>query len=214
MTRRSVILAAAAALLAGAGQAQAQKYFDFPEWRDQLLRRRPSLQPWRRQPHSAHQRLLSQQLRAGHDRHQYRRAATLSDAAGRHGAPLRHRRRPRRFPLERRAPRQRQARMARLDAARGDAPPPARSAPAYMEGGIENPLGARALYLGSTLYRIHGSNEPETIGQAVSSGCFRMTNEDVVDLYDRVSVGTTCGRQELDAGRGEPSAPAGMRSFP
>ncbi|TAI59778.1 L,D-transpeptidase [Bradyrhizobium sp. Leo170] len=63
--------------------------------------------------------------------------------------------------------------------------------PRHMAGGIENPLGARALYLGSTLYRIHGSNEPETIGQAVSSGCFRMTNEDVVDLYSRVSVGTT-----------------------
>jgi lipoprotein-anchoring transpeptidase ErfK/SrfK len=61
--------------------------------------------------------------------------------------------------------------------------------PHYMPGGIENPLGARALYLGSTLYRIHGSNEPETIGQAVSSGCFRMTNEDVVDLYNRVPVG-------------------------
>jgi lipoprotein-anchoring transpeptidase ErfK/SrfK len=63
--------------------------------------------------------------------------------------------------------------------------------PRHMVGGIENPLGARALYLGSTLYRIHGSNEPETIGQAVSSGCFRMTNEDVVDLYNRVSVGAT-----------------------
>ena len=63
--------------------------------------------------------------------------------------------------------------------------------PRHMRGGIENPLGARALYLGSTLYRIHGSNEPETIGQAVSSGCFRMTNEDVVDLYNRVSVGAT-----------------------
>ncbi|MBR0697659.1 L,D-transpeptidase [Bradyrhizobium lablabi] len=63
--------------------------------------------------------------------------------------------------------------------------------PRHMEGGIENPLGARAMYLGSTLYRIHGSNEPETIGQAVSSGCFRMTNEDVTDLYDRVRVGTT-----------------------
>jgi lipoprotein-anchoring transpeptidase ErfK/SrfK len=63
--------------------------------------------------------------------------------------------------------------------------------PRHMRGGIENPLGARALYLGSTLYRIHGSNEPETIGQAVSSGCFRMTNEDVMDLYRRVSVGTT-----------------------
>ena len=61
--------------------------------------------------------------------------------------------------------------------------------PRRMPGGIDNPLGARAMYLGSTLYRIHGSNEPETIGQAVSSGCFRMTNEDVTDLYDRVSVG-------------------------
>ena len=63
--------------------------------------------------------------------------------------------------------------------------------PRHMAGGIENPLGARAMYLGSTLFRIHGSNEPETIGQAVSSGCFRMTNDDVKDLYDRVSVGTT-----------------------
>ena len=62
--------------------------------------------------------------------------------------------------------------------------------PRYMAGGPENPLGARAMYLGGTLYRIHGSNEPETIGQAVSSGCIRMTNEDVTDLYDRVRVGT------------------------
>jgi lipoprotein-anchoring transpeptidase ErfK/SrfK len=63
--------------------------------------------------------------------------------------------------------------------------------PRHMAGGIDNPLGARAMYLGSTLYRIHGSNEPETIGQAVSSGCFRMTNDDVTDLYSRVSIGTT-----------------------
>jgi lipoprotein-anchoring transpeptidase ErfK/SrfK len=63
--------------------------------------------------------------------------------------------------------------------------------PRHMAGGIDNPLGARAMYLGSSLYRIHGSNEPETIGQAVSSGCFRMTNEDVVDLYNRVHVGAT-----------------------
>ncbi len=61
--------------------------------------------------------------------------------------------------------------------------------PVRMEGGPDNPLGARALYLGSTLYRIHGSNEPWTIGKAVSSGCFRMRNEDVVDLYERVDVG-------------------------
>jgi lipoprotein-anchoring transpeptidase ErfK/SrfK len=63
--------------------------------------------------------------------------------------------------------------------------------PRHMAGGVDNPLGARALYLGSSLYRIHGSNEPETIGQAVSSGCFRMTNEDVIDLYERVQVGAT-----------------------
>ena len=62
--------------------------------------------------------------------------------------------------------------------------------PRYMKGGIENPLGSRAMYLGNTIYRIHGSNEPETIGTAVSSGCIRMTNEDVADLYTRVKVGT------------------------
>jgi lipoprotein-anchoring transpeptidase ErfK/SrfK len=62
--------------------------------------------------------------------------------------------------------------------------------PRYMAGGQDNPLGARAMYLGSSLYRIHGSNEPETMGAAVSSGCIRMTNKDVVDLYDRVKVGT------------------------
>jgi len=62
--------------------------------------------------------------------------------------------------------------------------------PRYMRGGLDNPLGARAMYLGGSLYRIHGSNEPHTIGQAVSSGCIRMTNDDVIDLYDRVTVGT------------------------
>jgi lipoprotein-anchoring transpeptidase ErfK/SrfK len=62
--------------------------------------------------------------------------------------------------------------------------------PRYMPGGIENPLGARAIYLGSSLYRIHGSNEPDTIGAAVSSGCIRMTNRDVTDLYGRVNVGS------------------------
>jgi len=62
--------------------------------------------------------------------------------------------------------------------------------PRYMPGGMDNPLGARALYLGSSNYRIHGSNEPDTIGAAVSSGCIRMTNKDIVDLYERVKVGT------------------------
>ena len=62
--------------------------------------------------------------------------------------------------------------------------------PHHMEGGIANPLGARAMYLGSTLYRIHGTNEPDTIGTNVSSGCIRLRNEDVTDLYGRVRVGT------------------------
>ncbi len=62
--------------------------------------------------------------------------------------------------------------------------------PRYMAGGPENPLGARAMYLGSTLYRIHGSNEPWTIGGNVSSGCIRLRNADVIDLYSRVQVGT------------------------
>jgi lipoprotein-anchoring transpeptidase ErfK/SrfK len=62
--------------------------------------------------------------------------------------------------------------------------------PRFMPGGVDNPLGARALYLGSSLYRIHGSNEPWTIGTNVSSGCIRMRNDDVTDLYERVKVGT------------------------
>ncbi len=64
-----------------------------------------------------------------------------------------------------------------------------RELPTFMEGGPANPMGARALYLGSTLYRIHGTNQPWTIGQAVSSGCIRMRNEDVMDLYERARVG-------------------------
>jgi lipoprotein-anchoring transpeptidase ErfK/SrfK len=62
--------------------------------------------------------------------------------------------------------------------------------PRHMEGGPANPRGARALYLGCSLYRVHGTNEPDTIGENVSSGCIRMMNEDVIDLYGRVGVGT------------------------
>jgi lipoprotein-anchoring transpeptidase ErfK/SrfK len=62
--------------------------------------------------------------------------------------------------------------------------------PRWMAGGPGNPLGARALYIGTTVYRIHGTNAPETIGQAVSSGCFRLVNDDIIDLYERVPVGT------------------------
>jgi lipoprotein-anchoring transpeptidase ErfK/SrfK len=77
------------------------------------------------------------------------------------------------------------AQMIKREAAKG------RYLPTYLAGGEENPLGARALYLGTTEYRIHGTNQPWTIGGAVSSGCIRMRNEDVVDLYERVNVGTT-----------------------
>ena len=62
--------------------------------------------------------------------------------------------------------------------------------PRFMAGGPGNPLGARAMYLGKTVYRIHGTNAPETIGHAVSSGCFRLVNDDVIDLYDRAPLGT------------------------
>ncbi|MCC6778053.1 MAG: L,D-transpeptidase [Hyphomicrobiales bacterium] len=62
--------------------------------------------------------------------------------------------------------------------------------PRFMAGGPGNPMGARALYLGNTIYRIHGTNQPQTIGSAVSSGCFRLVNSDVIDLYERIAVGT------------------------
>ncbi len=61
--------------------------------------------------------------------------------------------------------------------------------PTHMDGGVDNPLGARALYIGSTLYRIHGTNQPWTIGHNVSSGCIRLTNEDIKDLYARAKIG-------------------------
>lgn len=76
------------------------------------------------------------------------------------------------------------ARMRAREAEKG------RILPVYMEGGPNNPLGARALYIGSTIYRIHGTNQPWTIGQAMSSGCIRMANDDVKHLYDHVDVGT------------------------
>ncbi len=63
--------------------------------------------------------------------------------------------------------------------------------PRHMAGGPDNPLGARAMYLGETMYRIHGSNEPHTIGTATTSGCIRLTNDDVIDLYNRVKIGAT-----------------------
>ena len=85
--------------------------------------------------------------------------------------------------------------------------------PRWMAGGPGNPLGARAMYLGGTLYRIHGTSEPTTIGQHVSSGCIRMLNEDVTDLYERAKVGTKVvvlpdARQRISTN--EPVANAGL----
>ena len=77
-----------------------------------------------------------------------------------------------------------------------------------MAGGPGNPLGARALYLGKTVYRIHGTNQPSTIGSFVSSGCIRLTNEDVMDLYSRVKVGT-----RVVVLAGQPPAPAPAMSL-
>ncbi len=189
MTRRFVILAAAAALLAGAGQAQAQKYFDF-------LNGGTSYGSDRRFSPGGVSPIPRTSVTYPSN---YAPGTIVIDTAERRlylvqpgGTALRYGIGVGRDGF-------RWNGVHRITAKREwpDWTPPAEmlrrrpDLPDHMEGGIENPLGARALYLGSTLYRIHGSNEPETIGQAVSSGCFRMTNEDVVDLYDRVSVGTT-----------------------
>ena len=114
---------------------------------------------------------------------------SLSRARQRQGDALRHRRRPRRLHLGRR-----RAHLAMKEWP--DWFPPAEMIerqpylPRLMAGGRGNPLGARALYLGKTLYRIHGTNQPSTIGTFVSSGCIRLINEDIQDLYSRVQVGT------------------------
>jgi lipoprotein-anchoring transpeptidase ErfK/SrfK len=188
MIRIFVILAAAATLLAGAGQAQAQRYFDFLSGGtsfygdDRRISRGVSPIPRTSVYYSGNYAPGTIVINTA-ERRLYLvqpggTALRYGIGVGRDGF--------------------RWNGVHRITAKREwpDWTPPAEmrrrrpDLPDYMEGGIENPLGARALYLGSTLYRIHGSNEPETIGQAVSSGCFRMTNEDVVDLYDRVSVGT------------------------
>jgi hypothetical protein len=134
-------------------------------------------------------RRLQRQRSARHDHHRYAEHVPLSRAARRPRDPLRHRRRPRRLPLVRRAAHHQEGRVAGLDAARRNDPAPA-YLPRFMAGGATNPLGARAMYLGNTVYRIHGTNAPSTIGQRVSSGCIRLTNEDVIDLASRVNVGT------------------------
>ena len=96
--------------------------------------------------------------------------------------------------------------------------------PRFMAGGPGNPLGARAMYLGNTEYRIHGTNAPDTIGKRVSSGCIRLTNEDVEDLFNRVSIGAKvvvlpmsghrpASRTDAGAGAGPPAARRRLRQF-
>jgi lipoprotein-anchoring transpeptidase ErfK/SrfK len=91
--------------------------------------------------------------------------------------------------------------------------------PRFMAGGEGNPLGARALYLGKTLYRIHGTNQPSTIGKFVSSGCIRLTNEDIMDLYSRVQVGNRVvvlpgGKPPATASAAPPAQATSMPSRP
>ena len=116
-------------------------------------------------------------------------ALSLSGPGQQPRHPLRHRRRPRRLSM---AGLHKITRKAEWPDWR---PPPEMIQrqpylPRFMAGGPGNPLGARALYIGATVYRIHGTNQPQTIGHAVSSGCFRLVNPDIIDLYDRVPVGT------------------------
>ncbi|MGB6352156.1 MAG: L,D-transpeptidase [Pseudolabrys sp.] len=84
--------------------------------------------------------------------------------------------------------------------------------PRFVAGGVSNPLGARAIYLGNTIYRIHGTNAPETIGTHVSSGCIRMVNNDVIDLYGRINVGTKV--VVMPDQRHQTSAPATIKPLP
>ena len=90
--------------------------------------------------------------------------------------------------------------------------------PRFMAGGESNPLGARALYLGNTLYRIHGTNQPSTIGSFVSSGCIRLTNEDIADLFGRIQVGTRVvvlpGKAPTGAASNSSAAAAGRPAKP
>ena len=110
-------------------------------------------------------------------------------ARQRPGAALRHRRRPRGLHLVGHPDDHQEGRVAGLDAA-AEMIERQPYLPRFMAGGPGNPLGARAMYLGGSVYRIHGTNDPSTIGHRVSSGCIRLTNEDVSDLYGRVNVGT------------------------
>ena len=125
---------------------------------------------------------------ARNDHHRYGRALSLSRPGERSRHPLRHRRRAHRFPVVGRRAGVPETGVAGLAPAVGNGRTAALSA-RFVAGGPGNPLGARAIYLGHTAFRIHGTNQPETIGHAVSSGCFRLDNADVIDLYERVQVG-------------------------
>ena len=160
----------------------------------QLLANAPYANATIPEPYQRHIVGYHRQGAAGHDRRRYRRALPLLRAAGGQGDPLRGDRRRGCADLVGR----RQGRAARRNGRPGFRPEDIlqriEGLPKFVEGGPKNPLGARGLYLfdGSkdTLFRIHGTNQPELIGEAISSGCIRMTNEDVIELYDKVKIGT------------------------
>ncbi|MGC4050740.1 MAG: L,D-transpeptidase [Paludibaculum sp.] len=134
---------------------------------------------------------------ARHRHRRYEQQVPLLRRRQQPGDALRHRRRPRRFRLVRRGEDRPQGGMAELDAAGRDARREAKKGrilPVVQEGGEDNPLGARAMYLykggRDTIFRIHGTNQPWTIGLNMSSGCIRMMNKDVEHLYDRADIGT------------------------
>ena len=139
---------------------------------------------------SAHRGRFSKQLRARNHFHRHNRTAALSRDRPKPSYSLRHRRGARWVRLGRRSPRQREAGMAQLVSASGNACSASGPSAFHARWPRQSPGGASFVSWIDT-YRIHGSNEPETIGQAVSSGCFRLTNDDVIDLYNRVSVGAT-----------------------
>ena len=139
-------------------------------------------------PIPARDRRLRRPPCPGHHRGLDHRTSAVLRAGRRQGRALRRWRRASRLSVGRSAFRHHEAGMAGLAPAGCDAQAPPGSAPPHGRRPGE-PARARALYIGSTIYRIHGSNEPETIGEAVSSGCIRMTNEDVTDLYSRAKVG-------------------------
>ena len=127
--------------------------------------------------------------KAGHGHYLHEGAQALSRSRFQPCAALRRRRRPRRLHLERHPQPSATRKNGRTGARRRKCSSASLICRKHMKGGPGNPLGARALYIGSTIYRIHGTHDPDSVGEADSSGCIRLNNDDIIDLYGRVQVG-------------------------